>query len=236
MSILLAITLTLATTATTATAPECAWDRAARAPYTGSASATTTAAAAIDRYTDLPPAVRNQLKLRLAQGKPDEVVAITRDAIHGQHHQYHYGPALRDVQLDGARICATLGRSQWLAERVETGAVYCAGDSCVLVAAAPGNPRVGQVSRRLVIQPHHQVGQHELGLLDAPEQTDPDGDEGSHYLARAVASPALAALDPVVVAAVPEPHTWAMLAGGLGLVAAMARRQRRRTATAPRAG
>jgi hypothetical protein len=234
MSILLAITLTTATTMTAA--PECAWDRAARVPYTGIASATATAAAAIDRYTDLPPAVRNQLKLRLAQGKPDEVVAITRDAIHGQHHQYQYGPALRDVQLDGARICATVGRSQWLAERVETGAVYCAGDNCVLVAAATGNLRVGQVSRRLVVQPHHQVGQHELGLLDAPEQTDPDGDEGSHYLPGAIAAGPVPALDPVVTAAVPEPHTWAMLAGGLGLVAAMARRQRRSTATAPRAG
>ena len=104
------------------------------------------------------------------------------------------------------------------------------------------------------------AGSYELGLIDAPAEEDLDADSEAVRQLLAFNTPAdsithasddtgtrqrrqtLAATDapdkaPLAgeagaVTAVPEPESWAMLLGGLGLVGYLARRQRRRTDSA----
>ena len=132
MSALFAIALAAATTAPT----DCSWDNPGANPYTG------TAEAAIDRYVDLPEKVRARLKYRLQYGNPDEVVTITREAITGKHG---YNATIRDMHFGKDKVCGTVSRARWSAQRTEPGAVYCADGHCILVPEICGN--VSRITR-----------------------------------------------------------------------------------------
>ncbi len=166
MSTLFAITLAAAATVQ----PSCSWDRPGANPYTG------TAAAAIDRYTDIPERTRVKLKHRLTYGNPDETVSITRDAITGK---YAYDPEIRDMHFGPASVCHTVTRSKWAATRDEPGAVYCVDQHCILVPKICGNvsrivrprPAVAALPPKPLVTPpdwNDHVGDSELGLVDAP--------------------------------------------------------------------
>lgn len=174
MSALFAIALAAATTAPT----DCSWDNPGANPYTG------TAEAAIDRYVDLPEKVRARLKYRLQYGNPDEVVTITRETITGKQG---YNATIRDMHFGKDKVCGTVSRARWSAQRTEPGAVYCADGHCILVPEICGNvsriTRVGAadepdvasrsrtpVEKTLVFDWTDHVGTYELGLYDARAQ------------------------------------------------------------------
>ncbi|WP_343731339.1 MHFG family PEP-CTERM protein [Duganella sp.] len=131
MPLLLAVTLAAATVQ-----PACSWDNPGHNPYTGGA------AAAIDRYTDIPEAVRSTLKRRMEEGQSDDKVSITRGTIAGK---YQYDPAIRDMHFGKSSVCATVTRDKWAETRVEPGAVYCVDKHCILVPRICGN--VSRVNR-----------------------------------------------------------------------------------------
>ncbi|MRX09567.1 PEP-CTERM sorting domain-containing protein [Pseudoduganella sp. FT25W] len=116
--------------------PTCSWDRPGQNPYTGSP------AAAIDRYTDIPAAVRSTLKRRIEERQADDSVTITRDAIAGKSD---YDPAIHDMHFGAASVCASVTRSKWAASRAEPAAVYCVGEHCILVPRICGN--VSRISK-----------------------------------------------------------------------------------------
>lgn len=178
MSALFAIALAAATAAPT----DCSWDNPGANPYTG------TAEAAIDRYVDLPEKVRARLKYRLQYGNPDEVVTITREAITGKHG---YNATIRDMHFGKDKVCGTVSRARWSAQRTEPGAVYCADGHCILVPEICGNvsrvTRLGAgnepdlasrsrapVEKTLAFDWNDHVGTYELGLYNAPEQYVPE--------------------------------------------------------------
>jgi hypothetical protein len=132
MSILLAVTLAAASAAQ----PSCSWDHPGVNPYKGRIGD------AIDRYTDIPAAVRSTLRRRIEEQQSDDMVTITRDGITGKNQ---YDPAIRDMHFGAASVCATVTRGKWAETRQEPGAVYCVGEHCILVPKICGN--VSRISR-----------------------------------------------------------------------------------------
>lgn len=130
MSLLFAVTLAAAIQ------PSCSWDNPGRNPYTGST------AAAIDRYTDIPAAVRSTLKRRMEEGLSDDKVSITREHIAGK---YQYDNAIRDMHFGRASVCANVTRDKWAETRAEPATVYCVGEHCILVPRICGN--VSRITR-----------------------------------------------------------------------------------------
>ncbi|RFP19084.1 MULTISPECIES: MHFG family PEP-CTERM protein [unclassified Duganella] len=167
MSILFAVTLAAVSTVQ----PSCSWDRPGVNPYTGQT------AAAIDRYTDIPAAVRSTLKRRMEEGQSDDKVTITRDGISGKNQ---YDPAIRDMHFGAASVCATVTRSKWSAQRQEPGTVYCVDQHCILVPKICGNVsrinRVPAVAKAPAAVPPvaaklgDKLGDKDLGLADADPQ------------------------------------------------------------------
>jgi len=196
MSVLLAAAIAAAVQ------PNCSWDHPGRNPYTG------TTAAAIDRYTDIPPDVRTALKQRMAAGQPDDQVNITRDSINGKQN---YDPAIRDMHFGRASVCATVTRDKWSQNRVEPGAVYCVGQQCILVPRICGN--VSRVSRKAAavaqaqpvpalddqtVQTPEELDAFDLaglGPLFLPDQA-PDTDFGDDWLSKLRRPARLAGLAP----------------------------------------
>lgn len=171
MSILFAVTLAAASTVQ----PSCSWDHPGVNPYTGKT------AAAIDRYTDIPAAVRRTLKRRMEEGQSDDKVTITRDGISGKNQ---YDPSIRDMHFGAASVCATVTRSKWAEQRQEPGAVYCVDQHCILVPKICGNvSRINRVPVAVAKAPvtppppvaklGDKLGDKDLGLADA-EQRDPE--------------------------------------------------------------
>lgn len=163
MSILFAVTLAAVSTVQ----PSCSWDRPGANPYTGQASA------AIDRYADIPLAVRSTLKRRMEEGQSDDKVTITRDGIRGKSQ---YDPTIRDMHFGAASVCATVTRSKWSAKREEPGAVYCVDQHCILVPKICGNvSRITRmpaaVAKAPIAPPVAKLGKQpdakDLGLVDA---------------------------------------------------------------------
>jgi hypothetical protein len=132
MSILLAVTLAAASAAQ----PVCSWDHPGVNPYRGRSGD------AIDRYTDIPAAVRSTLRRRIEEQQPDDMVTITRDGISGKSQ---YDPAIRDMHFGAASVCATVTRSKWAENHQEPAAVYCVDKHCILVPKICGN--VSRISR-----------------------------------------------------------------------------------------
>ena len=171
------MTILFAVTLAAAIQPACSWDRPGHNPYTGSA------AAAIDRYVDIPAAVRSTLKRRIEEGQSDDQVSITRDGIAGRNG---YGADIRDMHFGNNSLCHTVTRSKWAATRIEPGAVYCVGEHCILVPKICGN--VSRISRNgpaVAAAPTEQSRELEgtiefedYGLADA----EPHGDEEATQL------------------------------------------------------
>lgn len=248
MTILLAIALAAAIQ------PTCSWDRPGQNPYTGGA------AAAIDRYTDIPAAVRSTLKRRMAEGQSDDQVNITRDSISGKSR---YGAQIRDMHFGGASMCGTVTRGKWAADRVEPAAVYCVGEHCVLVPKICGNvSRISRAAPALAGAAPAAGDQNaipdgvqqfdDISLVDAPArdqaiELEPWQESASDKTWRLLAGLELLLDDEhgrdlafghhphehdddIIAAPVPEPETWAMLLSGLGMLAWIARRRAARAA------
>ncbi|WP_374360511.1 MHFG family PEP-CTERM protein [Pseudoduganella danionis] len=153
--------LALATASVVPAAEPCSWDHPGRNPYRGSI------AAAIDRYTDIPPAVASTLKRRMAENQADDKVIITRDAITGREQ---YAPEIRAMHFGAASVCANVTRSGWSASRQEPAQVYCVGTVCILV------PRIcGNISRitRLAAAPRTRSGGYGGGAAGTPQNSAP---------------------------------------------------------------
>jgi hypothetical protein len=190
--------LLLAVTLAAAIQPTCSWDNPGHNPYTGGG------AAAIDRYTDIPQAVRSTLKRRMAEGQSDDKVSITRDHIAGK---YQYDPAIRDMHFGRASVCATVTRDKWAETRNEPGAVYCVGEHCILVPRICGNvSRINRAVPAAAKAPAREESRElaapqefaDLGLADAPERPDTELDEAERAERSAANRRALSALDAIL--------------------------------------
>ncbi|HAT34045.1 MAG TPA: hypothetical protein DCW29_25350 [Janthinobacterium sp.] len=118
------------------TVDHCSWDHPGVDPFMGDVGA------AVDRYVDIPPAVREQLKQRMHLHKFDEIVTISRDAISGKHH---YDARISEMHFGAGRVCRTVSRSAWSAQKEERGLVYCEESYCILVPTICRN--VSRVTR-----------------------------------------------------------------------------------------
>jgi len=136
----------------------CEWRAPAADPYVGEVPA------AVDSYTDIPPATRARLKARLREFAYDDIVAIRRDAIEGR---YRYEPALLDMHFGKGRLCAKVTRQSWRPEHEERGLAYCEDGHCIVVPLVCRN--VSRIVRRAAVAMLGAPGEPVLPLLfDAP--------------------------------------------------------------------
>lgn len=152
--------LTAAMAAATSTVPVCAWDRPGHNPFVGNV------VAAVDRYTDIPPAVRARLQRRLAVRQYDEVVEIRRDSIRGQHD---YAPELRDMFFGVGKLCRTITRANWPAAALERGLVYCEDGHCLVLPTVCGNlSRIQRLPSVLAAAAGKAAPDDEVTVAEAP--------------------------------------------------------------------
>ena len=116
--------------------PQCSWDEPGHNPFMGDV------VAAVDRYTDIPVAVRNRLKQRMAKREYDDIASIRRDSIEGRAR---YDTKIRDMHFGVGRVCSTVSRQAWLPSHQERGLVYCEGSECIIVPTVCRN--VSRVKR-----------------------------------------------------------------------------------------
>lgn len=115
--------------------PQCSWDRPGANPFTGDV------VAAVDRYQDIPVAVREALKARMAARRYDEIATITREDIVGA---YRY-EGLRDMHFGRGTVCRSVTRDRWQPKVQERGLVYCEQEHCIIVPTVCRN--VSRVTR-----------------------------------------------------------------------------------------
>jgi len=228
---------------TLAVSPVCSWNRPGVDPYRGDA------ATALRHYPDIPASQRKVLLDKIASGKPDDKVAIRRDAVTGT---WQYDAAIGDMHFGADRMCRSVDRSRWQAERSEPAAVYCADQHCIIVPKICGNvSRINRLSQvtperpeqvavppaQTPVTPEHQpldwLTGTELGLLDGPDYDDEDEPGLPRAIAFTPGEPGLDWGNDNAVQAVPEASTWAMMLAGLGIVGAWGRRASRRAASLP---
>jgi len=200
----------------------CAWANPGADRYTGSV------ADAIDRYTDIAPAARADLKALASRHTYTDVATITRDRIQGGQ-QY---TDLRDMHFGTGRRCATVDRSMWPADREVRALIYCAAGECIAVPSACGNvSRVTVVTRQTeatVVQFEPDPTPPDLPVLAPVEDRSfpsPGDTEPAHagWTGGGEAGSFGPSWGTVVVAApcapaVPEPETWALLLAGAAAV------------------
>ena len=102
----------------------CNWNRPGVDPFMGDV------VAAVDRYADIAPPVREQLKARMRARQYDEIVVISRDAIRGKGN---YNARISDMHFGPGRVCRNVTRSGWSEQMQERGLVYCVQGQCILV-------------------------------------------------------------------------------------------------------
>ena len=119
-----------------ATLPACSWDRPGHDPFMGNV------VEAVERYTNIPPEVRDRLKQRMAARQYDEIVTIGRDSITGKHR---YAPEIRDMHFGSGRVCRTVSRAGWAPNAIERGLVYCEATHCIIVPTVCRN--VSRITR-----------------------------------------------------------------------------------------
>ena len=103
---------------------DCSWDRPGADPFMGDV------VAAVDRYTDIAPAVREQLKQRMRARQYDEIVVISRDTIRGKQY---YDAHISEMHFGQGRVCRNVTRAGWSDKMEERGLVYCVQGVCILV-------------------------------------------------------------------------------------------------------
>lgn len=143
------------------TLPVCSWDRPGVNPYMGNV------VAAVDRYGDIPEAVRATLKTRMAARQYDDIAVIRRDTVVGRHL---YSPEIRDMHFGQGRVCRTVTRTQWTPATEERGLVYCESGHCIIVPTVCRN-----VSRVTRLAPDRAAG---AATGQAPGGEGPAGDGG----------------------------------------------------------
>ncbi|UQV47263.1 MHFG family PEP-CTERM protein [Janthinobacterium lividum] len=102
----------------------CSWNRPGADPFMGDV------VAAVDRYPDIAPQVREQLKARMRARQYDEIVVISRDAIRGKGN---YQARISDMHFGPGRVCRNVTRAGWSEQMQERGLVYCVQGQCILV-------------------------------------------------------------------------------------------------------
>jgi hypothetical protein len=121
----LAVVMVFPTSANAATVKDvCSWDKPGANPFTGSVPA------AVDRYTDIPMAVRARLKERMEKRQYDEIAVIERDSIIGQGVRYE---DLRQMHFGNGQLCKTVSRAKWSDQARERGLIYCESGYCLIV-------------------------------------------------------------------------------------------------------
>ncbi len=131
----MSLVLGAALAASAVTLPVCSWDKPGEDPFRGDT------VAAVDRYTDIPPATRAALKKRIAARQFDEMAAIRRDSIEGR---YSYSN-LREMHFGQGQLCRSVTRAKWSDDAVERGLVYCEAGHCLIVPTVCRN--VSRVTR-----------------------------------------------------------------------------------------
>ena len=117
----------------------CSWDHPGVNPFMGDV------VAAVDRYRDIPPEVRERLKDRMAKREYDDLVEIRRDTMTGRGG-YDYGKTITDMHFGTHQLCRTVTRSAWTPQMQERGLVYCESGHCILVPTVCRN--VSRVTRQ----------------------------------------------------------------------------------------
>jgi hypothetical protein len=158
------------------TLARCSWDRPGRNPYSGDV------VAAIDRYRDIPTAVRMKLKQRMAARDYDDLVDIRRDRVEGK---FQYAAAIRDMHFAGGRVCREVSRARWTDKMHERGLVYCESEHCILVPTVCRN--VSRVDRALPLVAGDRLMAPPGG---GPAEGVPPGDRRESAAVAAPATPA----------------------------------------------
>ncbi len=199
--------------------------------------------AAIIAY-GLPQATQAALIAAWERRDFTDQVLIDRDEIRGRHHAYE--PTIKAMHFGSrGRICRTVTRSSWPADRAESAVVLCADAECVAIAAVCSNVfRITRLAARPVDDEVGLVvvagGEEMTGIpIDpADPETDPGptaetddptffgGSGAPHWPAFGMPSALppgwLTPRVPAPVAAIPEPSAW--LLAVLGLACIVARR------------
>jgi hypothetical protein len=115
----------------------CSWNRPGHNPFMGDV------VAAVDRYSDIPAAVRERLKARMAERRYDDLVSIRRDSIEGRGT---YDPGITGMHFGWNSVCREVTRSGWTEAMHERGLVYCESGHCLLVPTVCRN--VSRIVRR----------------------------------------------------------------------------------------
>ena len=102
----------------------CSWNRPGVDPFMGDV------VAAVDRYPDIAPQVREELKQRMRARQYDEIVVISRDAIRGKGN---YNARISEMHFGPGRVCRNVTRAGWTDQMQERGLVYCVQGQCILV-------------------------------------------------------------------------------------------------------
>ena len=125
----------------------CSWNRPGADPFMGDV------VAAVDRYPDIAPQVREELKARMRARQYDEIVVISRDAIRGKGN---YNARISDMHFGPGRVCRNVTRSGWseqMQERDSCTACRAFASSCPPCAAMSAASRGCQRQRRQPPEP-----------------------------------------------------------------------------------
>ena len=121
----------------------CSWNRPGADPFMGDV------VAAVDRYPDIAPQVREELKARMRARQYDEIVVISRDAIRGKGND--------NVSVSDRAAAAAMSRARAGASRGRKGVSCTAGrafaSSCPPCAAMSAASRGCQRQRRQPPEP-----------------------------------------------------------------------------------
>jgi hypothetical protein len=116
----------------------CSWDHPGVNPFMGDV------VAAVDRYRDIAPDVRERLKARMVKREYDDLVSIRRDSIVGRGG-YDYGSTIREMHFGTHQLCHAVTRASWSPAMEELGLVYCESGQCILVPTVCRN--VSRITR-----------------------------------------------------------------------------------------